>query len=230
VEQSLYFPSDPRTTLLQGAEALGVPISTHVAARMILYLKELMRWNTKVNLTGTKDEVEVVGRHILDALAAFRIFAPRSGLQVLDIGTGAGFPGLVWKLQAPNLQVTLLEPAAKKAAFLHHIRGLLGPSDLEIVMKRVQDFQENKTFHLITSRALKIELLSSAASRFLAPGGRLLIHGVGPLLNPPTGYTLDREFSYRLPFFDIPRTLSLLRLSHDAAPTALPRLLPSLSI
>jgi 16S rRNA (guanine527-N7)-methyltransferase len=230
VEQSLRFPSNPRTTLFEGAEALGVPISTHVAARMMLYLKELMRWNTKVNLTGTKDEIEVVSRHFLDALAAFKIFEPRSGLQVLDIGTGAGFPGLVWKLQMANLHVTLLEPAGKKAAFLHHIRGLLGPSNLEIVMQRIQDFHETRTFHLVTARALKTELLFSAAPRFLAPGGRLLVHGVGPLLNPPAGYTVDREMSFRLPFLDIPRTLSLLRLSHDTAPSALPRPVPSLSL
>jgi 16S rRNA (guanine527-N7)-methyltransferase len=223
VEQLPSSPTDARLALSEGALVLGVPVSTHVAARMLFYLEELMRWNARMNLTATDNKVEIISRHFLDSLAAFKIFQPRPGIRILDIGTGAGFPGLVWKLHAPNLAVTLVESATKKAAFLHHISGLLGTSGLEIIIKRIQDFQEQKPFQLITSRALQTNVLLSAAPRFLAAGGRVLLHRVRPLEEDPQGYVIDRQFSYRLPFLDIPRTIALLRLSDDASPSALQR-------
>jgi 16S rRNA (guanine527-N7)-methyltransferase len=180
-----------------------------------------VRWNAKINLTSTQNEVGIIIRHFLDSLAAFKIFEPRAGIRILDIGTGAGFPGMVLKLQAPSLSVTLLEPAGKKAAFLHHMRGILGPSGLEVLMGRVEDLQDQQQYHVVTSRALKMSLLLSAAPRFLAPGGAVLLYGVKPIKAVPDGYRVDRQLSYRLPFLDIPRTLTLLRLRQDTSPSLL---------
>ena len=126
-------PITPAAALMEGGLRLGVPLSPHTVARLTLYLRELMRWNAKVNLTGLTAERDIISKHFLDSLAAAKLISPDAALikpgpnlRVLDVGTGAGFPGLVLKLQDPALAVTLLEPSQKKAAFLHHMIGLLG--------------------------------------------------------------------------------------------------------
>jgi 16S rRNA (guanine527-N7)-methyltransferase len=205
-------PSTPAALLLEGCLRLGVPCSPHVACRLVLYLQELVRWNAKINLTAIETELEIISKHFLDSIAAFRLFEPRPGLRVLDVGSGAGFPGMVLKLQAPDLIVTLLEPSSKKAAFLHHLAGLLGVPGIKIETKRIEDVKEG-TFDLITSRALKPDVVLGAASRLLSPGGSVLLYRVKPLKIPPPGFSIVRQFTFELPFLKSPRTLVSLQLA-----------------
>jgi len=198
---------------------LGVPLSPHVVARLVLYLKELLRWNAKINLTGIATETEIIPKQFLDSLAACKVFDPRPGLRVLDIGTGAGFPGLVLKLHAPDLAVTLLEPSTKKAAFLHHLIGLLGVPGLTVSTDRIEDFEKEKGFHLVTSRAVRADVITDAAPRLLAPGGRVLLYRVSAMQETPPGYTIVRQSSFTLPFTDIHRTVTLLKLTTDVSPS-----------
>jgi 16S rRNA (guanine527-N7)-methyltransferase len=197
---------------------LGLPLSPHVVARLVLYLKELLRWNAKTNLTGMATETEIITKQFLDSLAACKVFDPRPGLRLLDIGTGAGFPGLVLKLHAPDLAVTLLEPSTKKAAFLHYLIGLLGVPSLPVATSRIEDFKE-QGFHLVTSRAVKAEVITAAAPRLLAPGGRVLLYRVSPMLETPPDYTIVRQASFTLPFTDVRRTVTLLKLTTDVSPS-----------
>ena len=168
-----------------------------------------MRWNEKMNLTAMETERDIVSKHFLDSLAAFKVFEARPGLRVLDVGSGAGFPGMVLKLQAPDLAVTLLEPSTKKTAFLYHLVGTLGVPGLVIRTKRIEAFEEG-IFDLIVSRALKPELILPAAPRLLAPSGRVLLYRVTPLEDPPKKYRILKQISFSLPFLEAPRTLTLL--------------------
>jgi 16S rRNA (guanine527-N7)-methyltransferase len=168
-----------------------------------------MRWNEKMNLTAMETERDIVSKHFLDSLAAFKVFEARPGLRVLDVGSGAGFPGMVLKLQAPDLAVTLLEPSTKKTAFLYHLVGTLGVPGLVIRTKRIEAFEEG-IFDLIVSRALKPELILPAAPRLLAPSGRVLLYRVTPLEDPPKKYHILKQISFSLPFLEAPRTLTLL--------------------
>lgn len=205
---------------MEGGLQLGIPLSSHTAARMVRYLQELMRWNAKVNLTGLTAERDVVSKHFLDSLAALKLLKPDQalirpgpGLRVLDIGSGAGFPGLVLKLQAPDLAVTLLEPSQKKAAFLHHIIGLLGISGAAVLIARIEDLEAGQVgpFDLITSRAVRPELVLDEAPRLLARNGQVLLFRATPIGKAPPGYQLVRETSFVLPFTGDPRTLTLLQ-------------------
>jgi 16S rRNA (guanine527-N7)-methyltransferase len=173
-----------------------------------------MRWNEKMNLTAMETERDIVSKHFLDSLAAFKIFAARPGLRVLDVGSGAGFPGMVLKLQAPDLAVTLLEPSTKKTAFLYHLVGTLGVPGLVIQTKRIDGLQEG-SFDLIVCRALKPELVLPTAPRLLAPSGRVLFYRVTPLDLAPNGYQILKQISFSLPFTEVPRTLSLLGQSSN---------------
>jgi 16S rRNA (guanine527-N7)-methyltransferase len=205
---------------MEGGLLLGVPLSPHTVARLVRYLQELMRWNAKVNLTALRTETDILCKHFLDSLAAFKVIRLNSGLikpgpslRVLDVGTGAGFPGLVLKLYASDLAVTLLEPSQKKAAFLHHIIGLLGLSGVEVVIRRLEDFPGSEApgaYSLVTTRAVKPEVVLAAAPRLLAPGGRALFYRAQPLEAPPAGYRLIEQVSFTLPFTNDPRTLTLL--------------------
>jgi 16S rRNA (guanine527-N7)-methyltransferase len=199
-------PSTPAALLMEGCLRLGVPCSPHVACRLVLYLQELVKWNAKINLTAIDTELEIISKHFLDSIAAFRIFEARPGLRVLDVGSGAGFPGMVLKLQAPDLLVTLLEPSSKKAAFLHHLAGVLGVPGIKIETKRIEEVKEG-TFDLITSRALTPEIVLAAAPQLLSEGGNVLLYRVKPLEIPPPGFLIVRQFTFDLPFLQIPRTL-----------------------
>lgn len=215
-------PATPASALMEGGLRLGVPLSPHTVARLVLYLQELTRWNAKVNLTGLTTERDIISKHFLDSLSAFtlikqdpELIRPGPGRQVLDIGTGAGFPGLVLKLQDPDLAVTLLEPSQKKAAFLHHMIGLLGLAGIAVLIARIEDLKPGQAgpFDLVTSRAVRTELILAEAPRLLAPGGQVLLFRASPMSDVPSGYRLVRETSFTLPFTGAPRTLSLLSLS-----------------
>ena len=209
-------PGSPAALLLEGSLRLGIPCSPHVACRFVLYLKELIRWNEKMNLTAIETETEIISKHFLDSLAAFKLFDPRPGLRILDVGSGAGFPGMILKMQAPDLSVTLLEPSTKKAAFLHHLVGILGVTGVNIKTTRIEDLQGG-VFDLVTCRALRPEVVLCTAPRLLAPGGCVLLYRVSPLDSPPANYKILNQISLSLPFVNVPRTLTLLKQTLDAA-------------
>ena len=213
-------PGNPAADLMDGGLRLGVPLSPHTVARLVLYLQELIRWNAKANLTGLTAERDIVSKHFLDSLAAVKVITPDPGLiqpgpgrRVLDVGTGAGFPGLVLKLQDPDLAVTLLEPSQKKAAFLHHMIGLLGLSGVTVLIQRLEQLTEpdhEGRYDLVTTRAVRAALVLAEAPRLLASGGQVLLFRASPMDNAPAGFRLVRESSFTLPFTNDPRTLTLL--------------------
>ena len=212
-------PAAPAVALMEGGLRLGIPLSPHTVARLVLYLQELMRWSAKVSLTGLTTERDLISKHFLDSLAALKLTKPDSALihpgpspRVLDVGTGAGFPGLVLKLQDPELTVTLLEPSQKKAAFLHHMIGLLGLAGVAVLITRIEDLKPGQAspFDLVTSRAVRPELVLAEAPRLLTPGGQVLLFRASPMQEVPPGYRLIRETSFTLPFTNDPRTLTLL--------------------
>ena len=114
------------------------------------YKEHLFKWNKIHNLTGAKDE-KTVDNFIYDAVFPVS-FLPKIK-NLLDIGTGAGFPGMILALALPDTQVTLVEPLAKRASFLQFIKGDLGLGNVTVVMKRVEEMPK-EIFELITSRAV----------------------------------------------------------------------------
>jgi len=208
---------------MEGGVRLGMPLSSHTVARLVLYLQELIRWNAKVNLTGHRTQADILAKDFLDSLAAWplitpdpRLIRPGPSLRMLDVGTGAGFPGLVLKIQDPDVAVTLLEPSQKKAAFLHHMIGRLGISGATVLTGRIEDLtldpkpSPSGPFDFITGRAVRSEIILAEAPRLLAPGGRVLLFRASPIAQVPSGYRLVHEKSFTLPFTDDPRTLTLL--------------------
>ncbi|WP_304544664.1 16S rRNA (guanine(527)-N(7))-methyltransferase RsmG [Sulfurimonas microaerophilic] len=114
------------------------------------YKEHLNKWNKIHNLTGAKDE-QTLDEFIFDAVYPVS-FLPKVN-SLMDIGTGAGFPGMILALALPDTQVTLVEPLAKRASFLQFIKANLGLDNVRVVKKRVEEM-ESEVFDLITSRAV----------------------------------------------------------------------------
>ena len=114
-------------------------------------LDELERWNRKVNLTAIRDRGEMVSAHLLDSLVAAPLLR---GPAVLDIGTGAGFPGLPLAIACPDLKFELLDSNNKKVQFVRHAAGLLGLDNVSAVWARTEDYAPGYRFDTVIARAL----------------------------------------------------------------------------
>lgn len=143
--------------LATGAARLGLPLSPGQLRLFEEHYRLLLAWNQRLNLTTITDYEEVQVKHFLDSLTVVPALPP--GVQrVADVGTGAGFPGLPVKIARPELEVVLVESAAKKTAFLRHLIAALGLSRVEIVTARAEEVGHRpgyrEAFDAVLSRAL----------------------------------------------------------------------------
>jgi len=145
------------TLLAKGLERLGLEIGDDACDRLFIYFTELKKWNKKVNLVArrTSDD-DLVENHFLDSLALVPALA-KNGTHLLDIGSGAGFPGLVCKAVLQEMTVTLVEPRLKRVAFLKHIIRLLELKNVQVLACRIEDesaLDSNLELSHITCRAV----------------------------------------------------------------------------
>ena len=137
------------------------------------YKEQLFKWNKIHNLTGAKDE-NTIDEFIYDAIYPLS-FLPKTK-NLLDIGTGAGFPGMILAIGLPETQVTLVEPLAKRASFLQFIKADLGLDNVRVVKKRVEDM-DSEIFELVTSRAVTdTDMLLKLSENFRDDKSKLLFY------------------------------------------------------
>ncbi|HLC17795.1 MAG TPA: 16S rRNA (guanine(527)-N(7))-methyltransferase RsmG [Thermodesulfobacteriota bacterium] len=125
--------------LRQGALELGVELDEGAIEKFRVYLRELTTWNKKINLTSIADEREIVIRHFLDSLTPWRILKDSGCRTLLDIGSGAGFPGIPLKIAEPGLEVVLMDAVEKKVNFTRHVIRTLALSGIRAEKARVED-------------------------------------------------------------------------------------------
>ncbi len=211
---------DPRTRLISGSESLGLSLSPSQVDQFMTYLSELIRWNQKINLTGFQHEDEIIVKFFLDALMPLVMPETIYGVRWIDIGTGAGSPGLPLKIVRPDVQMTLVEPLEKKVTFLHHIIGLLGLSRVTVAHERVDSLRGDKwdqAYDLLITRGLDPAIVIEKGSPLVRKGGRLLFYQTTVLEdrwnNLIKGYpdlVLGEVRPVRLPFSTDSRTLVLI--------------------
>ena len=107
--------------LKQKFNRYGFPLTTRQVAQFTQYRDELLRWNARINLTAITDDDEIIHKHFLDSLSVLEYITLRDGDSVIDVGTGAGFPGVVLKIYVPEVRLALIEASEKKASFLKFI-------------------------------------------------------------------------------------------------------------
>jgi 16S rRNA (guanine527-N7)-methyltransferase len=157
--------------LAQGVAQSGLTLPSATRARLLDYLALLQKWNKVYNLTGVRDAPRMVTHHLLDALA----LAPHvSAATILDVGSGAGLPGIPLALALPGAQVTLLDSSEKKAAFLRQATIELGIANAEVVCERAERWRPARRFELVISRAFsEIPQYVASAGHLVAAGGEL---------------------------------------------------------
>ncbi len=141
--------------LRKGADALQLGLGAAEVEILARYYGELLRWSGKMNLIGKRQKPEqIVENHFLDSLMLLPILR-QPGCSLLDVGTGAGFPGLVCKAVSPALELVLVEPRLKRVSFLRHVQRSLKLEDVSIYAERVENLdQENLGCTHVTGRAV----------------------------------------------------------------------------
>ncbi len=158
--------------LAGGIAALGLALDAAQQQRLLAYLALLLKWNKAYNLTAVRDPLEMVTKHLLDSLA---LLPHLQGGRLLDVGSGAGLPGIPLAIAAPQREVTLLDANSKKTRFLLQAKGELGLYNLSVVHSRVEQYRPERLFDTVTARAFaSLAELYQDTAHLLAPGGCLL--------------------------------------------------------
>lgn len=205
----------PATTLMSslqdGVRALGLALAPAAQEKLIAYIELLAKWNQAYNLTAVRDPEQMIARHLLDSLA---ILPWVRGPRVLDIGSGAGLPGIPLALARPELQFVLLDSNAKKTRFITQALAELGLENVEVVHSRVEKYQPAVPFDTLIARAFAgIADMLGVSAPLCAPGGRwLAMKGVYPqeeLAAIPPGYQIETQ-QVQVPGLDAARHVVII--------------------
>ncbi len=180
VLSSHLFYNQPMDALINEAREL---FNVHLTARQVMalinYEKELVEWNQKFNLTAIRDVESIRTKHFLDSYSCVLAWKGTPPLRLVDVGTGAGFPGIPLKIIYPTMRVTLVESVGKKAMFCQHVISKLGLEDVEVIQTRAetlgQDPEHRETYDYAVARAVaNLNILSEYLLPLVKVGGTML--------------------------------------------------------
>ena len=179
-------------TLVQGAEALGLELNDTQISQFEAYYCLLTEWNRKMNLTRIVDREEVLMKHFLDSLSVLRALpkGDLSGLRVLDVGSGAGVPGVPLKIAFPDVHLSLLDSVRKKTRFLKHLTEVLKVDQVDVVTARAETLAHDpayrQTFDLVVSRSVAaVRALLELTLPFCKVGGRVVLQKDASYVDEP---------------------------------------------
>ncbi|MGI6655821.1 MAG: 16S rRNA (guanine(527)-N(7))-methyltransferase RsmG [Desulfobulbus sp.] len=209
-----------RKLLAQGAEVLGLSLSDAVLQQLARYEAELRHWNRRINLVARNTTMEqAVELHFLDSLTLLPLL-PDTGGRLLDIGTGAGFPGLVLACARPELACILVEPRQKRVSFLKYLIRTLGLTNVELVADRIEEHRadlQGRFTHVVSRALAEPERFLELIRPLMTPAVRavLMLAREEALAGFPwnTGpWEVELTTRLRLPFSGAPRLLAVVRL------------------
>lgn len=212
-----------RDILNEGVKKLDLILNQMQTEQLEKYAVLLKEWNEKINLTAITDDEGIATKHFLDSLTALCTNKVKG--RVIDVGTGAGFPGLVLKIAKPEIELTLLDSLNKRITFLGEVANELGIYDVDMVHSRAEDGGANKkyraTFDTVVSRAVaNLRLLSEWCLPFLKVGGYFLALK-GPLADKELedakraitilGGEVESVFEANIPFTDLSHKIIVIK-------------------
>jgi 16S rRNA (guanine527-N7)-methyltransferase len=200
--------------LEQGIQDAKLAISAETQHKLLGYLALMQKWNKVHNLTAVRDADEMVTLHLLDSLVVLPYVDAKN---LLDVGSGAGLPGIPLALCLPDLQVTVIDSNSKKVSFMRQVKAELGITNLEVIGGRVEDIAPTRQFEIIISRAFSdLSLFISLTHHLLATDGKwLAMKGVYPEaeladLLAKTGVVASKVEVLNVPGLDAQRHLAFL--------------------
>lgn len=205
---------DARAQLDAGSRALGVTLTAAQLERLLGYAELLLRWRRVYNLVAASELPQVVSHHLLDSLAAV---AYVRGPEVIDLGSGAGLPGLPLAIARPQLRLVLLDANAKRTRFLHQAVHSLALRNVEVVRARAETYNPGHAFDTAVARALAgLGDIARLAAPLLGPHGEIVALK-GRLTRreqeqlPVAGYGIDDTYAVQVPGLEQPRRIVRLR-------------------
>lgn len=207
----------PAVSLLQslheGLAEMGLEIPEARANRMLDYLDILAKWNRIYNLTAVRKTEQMLTRHLLDSLAILPYVRPG---RIIDVGSGAGLPGIPLALAMPESEFVLLDSNSKKTRFMQQAKADLQLDNLEVVHERVEDYRPEARFDTVVSRAYSSlsGMLESTAHLLKEDGINLAMKGVYPLAELdaiPEGYELVGVEQLHVPGLDADRHVVIIK-------------------
>lgn len=160
-------------------ETLQISLTEEQIRQFLVYYEMLVEWNENINLTAITDYDEVMKKHFIDSISLIKAFDVNAEATVIDVGTGAGFPGLALKIAYPSLKVTLLDSLNKRISFLNAVIDTLNLTGVETIHGRAEDFAKSEKyreqFDLCVSRAVaNLSTLSEYCLPFVKIGGQFI--------------------------------------------------------
>lgn len=227
---------DSKIFLREGLEQLNIEVDNKTLEKLINFKDILLEWNEKINLTAITDEREIYIKHFLDSATCLSTGYIKDNDKIIDIGTGAGFPGLVLKILKDNIDITLLDSLKKRMKYLEEAVSKLGVGKLDIIHGRAEEYGvkngQRESYDIALSRAVaSLNVLSEYCIPFVKVGGLFLCQK-GPnysdelkeaekAINILGGKVEDIK-KYILPYSDIAHYIIVIR-KLSSTPTKFPR-------
>lgn len=217
-------------------QEFDVVLSEKQVKQFLKYYELLVEWNSFMNLTAITDYDEVIQKHFVDSLSLIKAYNISKSINMIDIGTGAGFPGVPLKIAFPNLKVTLLDSLNKRVKFLKKVIDQLGLTDIEAIHGRAEDFAKpellREKYDLCVSRAVaNLSTLSELCLPFVKPGGKFISYKSEKISEEmrsaefaiqTLGGMVEKQVEFQIPYSDIYRNLFVIE-KIKATPKKYPR-------
>jgi 16S rRNA (guanine527-N7)-methyltransferase len=212
------------TQFKKDIDELDIVLSEKQIEQFITYYEMLVEWNNVMNLTAITEYEDVMKKHFIDSISLIKAYDVTKNVSVIDVGTGAGFPGLALKIAYPNLKITLLDSLNKRINFLDAVIEKLGLSDIDTIHGRAEDYAKKgklrEDFDLCVSRAVaNLSTLSEYCLPFVKVGGKFISYKSEKIteeMNNATGAIsilggkIVNQVEFMLPNSDIYRNLFVI--------------------
>lgn len=205
---------------LEELKKLGILLTPKQEQDLDTYYKLLISYNNNVNLTAITKEEDVYLKHFYDSLTLFKGIDLKENLKICDLGTGAGFPGLVLKIVFPNLSITLVDSLEKRIKFLDLVIKELELKNIKTVHSRIEEFKEIEAFDVVVSRAVsKINILLELGCRIPKVNGLFVFMKSNILEELKSAknalkvlnYSLEKIINFKLPIEESERNIVILK-------------------